>query len=1035
MDTPSSTRRAVLGCALLLVLTVTLAAQAVDSAAVKRSFADPPRQYSTAPFWVWNDMLTEKHVLSTLNDLASVGIREAFVHPRPGLMTPYLGDEWFRLWGAALAEAKRLDMNLWIYDENSYPSGFAGGWVPETMPETRGRGLFLREVPAPPPAGVNPVAVFQREGDAYRDVTAAVREGKTMPEGAYLMAVVERPEPSPWYAGRCYVDLMHPAVTPAFLSITLDPYVERFGEDFSKRIPGSFTDEPQVRSVGGLPWTDDLPEQFEKRWGYRLMEHLPSLQRPVGDWRRVRHNYYQTVLDLFIERWGRPYFEYCQKHGLEFTGHYWEHDWPVCILVPDNMALAAWQQRPGIDTLMNEYAEDPHAQFGNVRAVKEICSVANQLGRPRTLCEAYGASGWDLRFEDMKRIGDWLYVLGVNTLNQHLSYVSIRGMRKRDHPPSFSYHAPWWEAYPVMAGYFARLTAALAQGEQVNRILVLEPTTTAWMYQNPEAQEKRLVELGDTFQKLVTDLEKAQVEYDLGCEDMLAHHGSVSGGTFVVDRRRYDTVVMPALTESLNRRTADLLDAFLAAGGAVYACGDPPSRVDGKESDWGGKAAASAGWKRIEPATLPAALLGTANDGFAIEPAPGKSGLLLHHRRQLDDGQIVFLVNTSLDAPAEGTLKCRAGGAEKWDPETGEVTPYPFDPVDEEHLSLAFALRPAGSLLLFLPKDRRQPVPRPMETSSALAAAGPPEIRLAASNVLTLDFVDVRAGGESLESAYVLKAAKFVFQKNGMGANPWDAAVQFKDEIIRKTFPPDSGFEATYRFEIRDRVPGALSAVIERGDLYTVTCNGRKLVVNPDQWWLDRAFTRIDIEDAAQTGWNELRIQASPMTVQHELESAYILGEFSLEPTEKGFAIVPPKPMQLGPWDRQGCPFYSAGVTYSQEFEASEGSARHVVALSKWFGAVAKVEVNGQPAGVIYRDPWECDVTAAIRPGKNRVSVTVVGTLKNTLGPHHGRPPLGRAWPGMFEASPESGPPPGADYATVGYGLFEPFVLKRITTD
>ena len=49
---------------------------------------------------------------------------------------------------------------------------------------------------------------------------------------------------------------------------------------------------------------------------------------------------------------------------------------------------------------------------------------------PRTLCEAYGAGGWDLRFEDMKRIGDWIYVLGVNTLDEHLSYITIRGTRK-----------------------------------------------------------------------------------------------------------------------------------------------------------------------------------------------------------------------------------------------------------------------------------------------------------------------------------------------------------------------------------------------------------------------------------------------------------------------------------------------------------------------------------------------------------------------------------------------------------------------------
>ena len=90
----------------------------------------------------------------------------------------------------------------------------------------------------------------------------------------------------------------------------------------------------------------------------------------------------------------------------------------------------------------------------------------------------------------MKRIGDWLEVLGVNTLNQHVDYITIRGARKRDHPQSFSYHEPWWDAYHVSAEYLARLSAALTQGEQINRILVLEPTTTAWMYQGNEAKLK-----------------------------------------------------------------------------------------------------------------------------------------------------------------------------------------------------------------------------------------------------------------------------------------------------------------------------------------------------------------------------------------------------------------------------------------------------------------------------------------------------------------------------------------------------------------
>ena len=89
--------------------------------------------------------------------------------------------------------------------------------------------------------------------------------------------------------------------------------------------------------------------------------------------------------------------------------------------------------------------------------------------------------------------------------------------------------------------------------------------------------------------------------------------------------------------------------------------------------------------------------------------------------------------------------------------------------------------------------------------------------------------------------------------------------------------------------------------------------------------------------------------------------------------------------------------------------------------------------MNGKPAGYIDAPPWECDVTQWIKRGPNHVSVTVIGTLKNTLGPHHGNPKLGAAWPSAFHIGPNPGPPAGAKYSTVAYGLFEPFVLKQVT--
>jgi hypothetical protein len=71
------------------------------------------------------------------------------------------------------------------------------------------------------------------------------------------------------------------------------------------------------------------------------------------------------------------------------------------------------------------------------------------------------------------------------------------------------------------------------------------------------------------------------------------------------------------------------------------------------------------------------------------------------------------------------------------------------------------------------------------------------------------------------------------------------------------------------------------------------------------------------------------------------------------------------------------------------------------------------------------------DVTPHVRRGPNLVEIQVVGTLKNTLGPHHGNPGVGSAWPGMFHQGPGPGPPPGDEYHTLGYGLFEPFPRRN----
>jgi hypothetical protein len=884
--------------AILVLGAMTASSPADDSASVRSQFAQPPREYSSSPLWVWNDRHTEQDIRGALRELAGQGVKQAFVHPRFGLMTPYLSDEWFNNWGAALDEARKLDMNVWIYDENSYPSGFAGAWISELMPEAKGQGLTIVEAAKPQKPEDDVIGVYRATEKGYENLTAQYRrDAKILPDGKYFIALRQWAQPQSYFAYRCYVDLLRPGVTEKFLDVTLEPYRRRFGDEFGKRIPGVFTDEATYHAAGEMPWTPGLPAEFKKRFGYDLLDHLPSLRFQVGDWRRIRHDFCLVLLEQFINHWAKPYHDYCEKNKLEFTGHYFEHDWPNVMGVPDNLSLYPYHQRPAVDALFNSYREHTNHHFGGIRIVKELSSAANQCGRKRTLCEAYGAGGWDLRFEDMKRNGDWLYVGGVNTLNQHLSFISVRGARKQDCPQSFSPHAPWWSAYHVMADYFTRLSLALSSGEEVNKILVIEPTSTVWMYQADPAAYQSLMTVGNGFFDFILNFSKQQVEYDLGSEHSLANWGNVEGNQLVLQKRKYPVVVLPPHCETLRREVAELLQKFLAGGGRVICADAPPTFVDARPSDVWKSLSQKPGWKTLPNAEIAKTLKTECPETAYLPQFKQTAGLVFHLRRQLKDGQFIFAVNSSLTDPATFTLDVPEGTLTEWDLFKGTTRPVALAASEK-----TFTLLPAGSTLLFYsPNGTRETIaasePATVRTIRPLA---PPTIKRQDLNVLTLDYVDVTAKGQTLKNTYFHKANHFVFRQNGMPrGNPWEVTIQYRDETLKHQFPADSGFEATYRFTLEQSVPAALEIVIERPDLYQITCNGTSVTALKDAWWLDKSFGRIDLGRVAKVGENTVVLRAKPMTVYHELEAAYLRGEFNLRPKTSGFAVVPPRPLTL----------------------------------------------------------------------------------------------------------------------------------------
>ncbi|MDR1335912.1 MAG: hypothetical protein LBK22_03670 [Tannerella sp.] len=998
-------------------------------------FAEPSREYGAAPLWVWNTRVTHELIDASMKELKEQGFGGVFVHPRPGLITEYLSDEWFELWRYAMEAGKKLDMDVWIYDENSYPSGFAGGHVPAEMPESynQGKSLLAEKYEVFPDSVPDAFLCYRKEHGTFREITSGMKDEPGR-KGEYYVLRKGYDGRSPWFGGYSYVDLLYPGVTEKFIEITMDGYKQALGDEFGKAVPGWFTDEPNISPPGGIRWTPDLFDVFQARWGYDLKACLPSLLEETGDWKKVRHNYTQTLLQLFIDRWAKPCYEYCEANSLKLTGHYWEHGWPNVADGGDNMAMYAWHQQPAIDMLFNQYDDvSPQAQFGNVRAVKELSSVANQTGARRTLSETYGGGGWEETFRDFKRLGDWEYALGVNFMNQHLAHLSIAGARKYDYPPTFSEHSPWWPYYRDLNVYFARLSMALSAGEQVNDLLILEPTTSVWLYYAYGYSNPAYMEIGKTFQQFVTALEKAQVEYDLGSENIIRDRGSVAGKKFVIGRRAYSKVVIPPMTENLDAATFALLRKFAENGGTILSYAQP-AYVDGAPNDdlrafFSGSAAGVT----LLTASASPDLTPYAQDDVRFRAASGTD--LYHHRRIMKDGQVLFLSNASLTETARGSIRLKGADAIEANAMTGQIVDYPETGSEGGRIELSYDLPPAGSLLLYV-FNRKKPhgyaLPERADRYAETPSATPVSVSPETDNVLTVDFCDLTLGKEQYRDLHVYDAADRAFKYHGFSSgNPWNTSVQYKNSIVSRDTFTAGGFTASYRFVVSAAFDvSGLQAVVERPGLYEIGINGHTVTPLPGAWWLDRETGVCPVGEYVKQGENVLTLKLPAMKLLAEIEPVYIRGNFRLTPAAKGWEITAPaETFTLGSWKAQGRPFYPGAMLYTKTFNVANPSGRYIVQADDWKGTVAEVSVNGKAAGLIAFDPYTVDVSGLLKEGENTVTVKVIGSNKNLLGPFHNSSAPGLVSPWHFRNVKAW--PPGEEYRQLDYGLMKDFALKK----
>jgi hypothetical protein len=617
-------------------------------------------------------------------------------------------------------------------------------------------------------------------------------------------------------------------------------------------------------------------------------------------------------------------------------------------------------------------------------------------------------------------------------MNQHLTYFSFAGARKYDYPPTFDYHEPWLKDYKYINNHYARLSMALSAGRQINDILILEPTTSAWLYDSYATRNPKYAEIGLSFQAFVTQLEKNQVEYDLGSENMVKDIGSVKSGKFIIGQGSYSTVVIPPMTENLDKATFKLVSKLVAGGGKLV-CFSRPSLIDGAQNEILEKFLETNKEKIHFETSLNPEIISKYFSNHVLSFSDLKGGQLYHHRRTLSDGQVIFMVNSSLDESLTGSLNAKGADAIELNTITGAIKGYPVK-MEEGNLNFTFDLPPAGSLLLYIPnvKQTNFDVPEKPGSFEAIPNADMTVTR-DDENVLPIEFCDLQIGDEITKDLHTFYAADKVYKYYGFSnGNPWNTSVQFKTRTVdRDKFDANTGFTATYHFIIKSGVDfTGIKAVVERPYLWSVTVNGTEVKAEEGKWWLDRELGVFNIEKIVRKGDNTISVKVSPMKIHAEIEPVYILGNFSVNPAEKGWIIVPAvKKLTAGSWKQQGMPFYSQGVTYSKDYKIEELKGKYLVSLNNWEGTIAEVIVNNEPAGVIAFPPYQNDITKFIKQGDNKVEVKVIGSLKNLLGPHFNNPAPGLVGPWHFRNVKSY--PAGKDYQLLDYGLMEEFSLLQ----
>ncbi|WP_026506729.1 hypothetical protein [Butyrivibrio sp. MC2013] len=1006
----------------------------------KELFENPTSRYRGAPFWAWNTKMTKDNVKFMTSVMQDMGMGGAHIHCRTGMANEYLGEEYMDLVRTAHEEFAKKDMLTWLYDEDRWPSGAAGGLVTRDHANRSRYLVFSRKAPEVPVSKENNyctsaevvsggerklIARYEvKLADGYLEGYRLLKEGESAADsGKEWYAYLEVSGDSPWFNDQAYVNTLDKKAIDCFIETTHERYYKTLGDSFGGDVPAIFTDEPQFsfkRRMGyaldekdvTIPFSDDFEEDFTKRYGHSLLEGLPELFWEKGKdvYSLIRYEYHDFVSERFTEAFADNIGSWCKEHGILLTGHMMEEPTLTSQTAALGEAMRSYRSfgMPGIDMLCD---------FREYTTAKQAQSAARQFGAPGVLSELYGVTGYNFDFRGHKLQGDWQAALGVTVRVPHLSWTSMAGEAKRDYPASISYQSPWYREYKGVEDHFARVATAMTRGKAKVRVAVIHPIESFWLcWGNDEQTGDIRRQRDENFTDLTKWLLFGLMDFDFLAESLLPslEIRVTKDARLKVGEMTYDMVLMPDLI-TVRSSTLDILEAFAAEGGKVIIAGAVPKLVDARPSyrpSALAELAVNVPYQKMEilRALDPCRSIDIRRDNGT------RTDDLIYQLRDDGESSWLFIAHGekpgNKDVPRMEKITIILQGLYRltyYDTLTGEI--YPLSCKYEgdrtilerqcyEHDSLLLRLDPMSTgvenailcgditdgsegaaadngILFPESKDNNS------QKSIDIAYPESAQVQTDELNVLLLDMAESRLDDEDYRPKdEILRIDNHYRRQLGYPlrmeawAQPW---VNDKEEIPEHTL--------YLRYSFRSHVSGIpVDLAMEHPEDTKIIFNGSVVTGKDRGNYVDMDIHRIGIGELIE-GINVIEVSMPFIKVQN-VEAMYLLGNFGVNVYGSEAEIVPaPGSIHFGDISRQGFAFYGGNICYESKVDIP-ADGELMLSTTYYSCPLIGVEIDGRKVGNIAYSPYEISL-GKVSKGSHTIRLTAYGNRMNTFGPLH----------------------------------------------